>query len=271
MPSVDCHAHIVDPSFPFAAGPGYRPLASEFGTWHDYRATLDAHSMTHAVLVQPSGYGYDNSAMLDALARGGGRLRGIAVVPPDASERQLAALAESQVVGVRFNVLDHEPAVFAHPKMHRLIERLRDGDFIAEVHAAGFVLTEAVRALVTTGVRCIVDHCGRPELQHGRYEPAFDALLELGRAADTVYVKLSAPFRVSTEPEPHADLDPFVARLIDSFTPDRCMWGSDWPFLGMSPRPSYARVLAILERWLPDSRDRERVLWRTPARLFGFR
>jgi len=29
-------------------------------------------------------------------------------------------------------------------------------------------------------------------------------------------------------------------------------------------------VLANLERWIPDERDRRQVLWDTPARLFGF-
>jgi predicted TIM-barrel fold metal-dependent hydrolase len=32
----------------------------------------------------------------------------------------------------------------------------------------------------------------------------------------------------------------------------------------------YAPVLANLERWIADPRDRQQVLWETPARLFGF-
>jgi predicted TIM-barrel fold metal-dependent hydrolase len=67
MGIVDTHAHIIDPiRFPFADGPGYKPTPEEAGTSEDFCAVLDTHHVAHALLVQPSGYGYDNSAMLDA-------------------------------------------------------------------------------------------------------------------------------------------------------------------------------------------------------------
>ena len=93
-------------------------------------------------------------------------------------------------------------------------------------------------------------------------------MLELGR--DGHFVKLSGPFRFSHEPPPHADAEPFVAALVDAFTVKRCVWGSDWPFLRMPRRMDYGPVMAYLERWLPDERDRRQVLWHTPAGLFGF-
>ena len=55
----------------------------------------------------------------------------------------------------------------------------------------------------------------------------------------------------------------------DAFTPQRCVWGSDWPFLRMPMRMDYGPVLANLERWIPDPGARRQVLWETPARLFG--
>ena len=87
-----------------------------------------------------------------------------------------------------------------------------------------------------------------------------------GRAA----VKLSGAFRLSRGPWPHADLDPYIAALVDAFTPDNCVWGSDWPFVRFPARTDYGPQLALLERWLPAARDRRRVLWETPRRWFGF-
>ena len=58
--------------------------------------------------------------------------------------------------------------------------------------------------------------------------------------------------------------------LLEAFTPDRCMWGSDWPFLRAPERIDYGLVLALLERLIPDPGDRRKVLWDTPMRLFGF-
>jgi len=61
-----------------------------------------------------------------------------------------------------------------------------------------------------------------------------------------------------------------VEALIDAFTLDNCVWGSDWPFVRIPRRLDYGPALALLERWLPNQDDRRRVLWHTPARWFGF-
>src|SRR5262249_49138548 len=75
---VDCHAHIIDPArFPFPEGPGYRPRSDEAGPCEAYLKVLDRHEVGHALLVQPSGYAYDNAAMLDALAHAHGRFKAI--------------------------------------------------------------------------------------------------------------------------------------------------------------------------------------------------
>ena len=90
---IDTHAHIIDPArFPLADGPGYKPLPHETGTSEEYCAVLDAHGVAQALLVQPSGYGYDNSALLDAMARHPGRFKAIAVIDPETPESELAKL-----------------------------------------------------------------------------------------------------------------------------------------------------------------------------------
>ena len=58
--------------------------------------------------------------------------------------------------------------------------------------------------------------------------------------------------------------------LVDHFGVRGCIWGSDWPFINVPMRPTYADVLAPLSRWLPDSADRACVLSHNPRRLFGF-
>jgi len=84
-------------------------------------------------------------------------------------------------------------------------------------------------------------------------------------------VKLSGPFRCSLEGYPYRDVDPFIAAAIEAFTLDNCVWGSDWPFVRMDERMDYGPVFSCLHRWLPDEKDRRKVLWNNPKRLFGFR
>lgn len=94
-------------------------------------------------------------------------------------------------------------------------------------------------------------------------------MLALGRGGDAV-VKLSSVFRVSRTPFPHLDVDPFVAAVLGAFGPDRCIWGSDWPFLNTPHTVRYAEQVSCLARWVLDERARRRILSDNPAALFGF-
>lgn len=123
--------------------------------------------------------------------------------------------------------------------------------------------------LIDSGARILVDHCGRPSPEAGLDEPGFQALLDLGRSGCAA-VKLSGYAKFSREPYPYADTLPFLRALIDAFTLDACMWGSDWPFLRAPERIDYGPLLKLVEHLLPDARERRKVLWDTPRRLFGF-
>src|SRR4030042_1894292 len=110
LPAADCHIHIIDHTrFPFSGNCGYTPGREESCTFEELSFCFREHGITHGVAVQPSGYGYDNAAMLDAMARSGGHLKGIAVAPIDIRKAEMRRLADAGVVGVRFNLTDFAP------------------------------------------------------------------------------------------------------------------------------------------------------------------
>lgn len=267
---IDCHAHIIDPArFPFAGGPGYRPRPEETGTREAFSAMLDRLGARHALLVQPSGYGVDNAAMLDAMTVSPGRFKAIAMVDPGATDRTLEALAAAGVVGVRFNLPSYDPGALSRPEAPILLDRLRALGFFAQVYADDAQWAAIAPILRASRVRVLIDHFGVHDLAGGVGQPGFRAVLALGREGQAS-VKLSAPFRISSRPDSYVDLDEFVEALLRAFGPGACVWGSDWPFLGLQARPDLGGVLKALGRWLPDPRDRQRVLWDNPFRLFGF-
>ncbi len=267
---VDSHCHVFDTTlFPYASDAAYRPPPHEAGTAAQLAAVLDAHDLSHAVLVNPtSGYGYDNGCMVAALRASSGRFRGIARVRPDADGRELTMLHDAGVVGIRLDLVGDGVDVLAHPSMPRLLAQVRERRWLVQVQCEGDQLHAARAPLRAAGVRLVFDHCGRPDAARGIDQPGFAALLEFGREGH--FVKLSGPFRFVNASPARADGEPFVAALIDVFTTQRCVWGSDWPFLRMPTRMDYGPVLANLHRWLPDDRDRREVLRETPVRLFGF-
>lgn len=267
---VDSHCHVFDTTrFAYSPEAAYRPPEHEQGTTAQFSAVLDAHRLSHALLVSPtSGYFFDNRCMVAAVREGAGRFKGIARVRPGTDGRELGRLRDAGVIGLRLDLVTDGAASLEDPAVERLLAQAREMDWLAQVQCERDQLAEAAPRLRSARVRLIFDHCGRPDATLGVDQPGFQALLELGREGH--YVKLSGPFRFHNAFSPEARSEPFVAALLQTFTPQRCVWGSDWPFLRLPRRMDYGPVLANLERWLPDERERQQVLWETPARLFGF-
>ena len=98
---IDCHAHIIDHArFPFGPGATSRAQADRDTPRPTPRCWTGSAPRTR--FVQPSGYGVDNRAMLDAMRAATGRYRAIAVVNQGASEREL----DEPLDWKRFNGVD---------------------------------------------------------------------------------------------------------------------------------------------------------------------
>jgi predicted TIM-barrel fold metal-dependent hydrolase len=267
---TDCHLHIVDPArFPFAEGPGYRPAANETGTREQLDAVLAANGIGRAVLIQASGYAFDNSAILDAVARAPGRFRAIAVIEGSEPDAALERLAGQGVVGLRFNLASFDGKALSGTGAARLLDRIREHGWFVQVHATDAQWAEVTPLLLKSNATVLVDHFGIGGPGTKVDAPGFRAVLDLGRSGRAI-VKLSAPFRLADPADGYAAIAPHVEALLGVFGPDRRLWGSDWPFLALPGGFDYGASLASLARWLPDAADREAVLVHNPARLFGF-
>lgn len=271
QPIADCHLHVLDPArFAYDPAAPYLPLPQETAPAAALAAVHAAHGVTHALLVGPtSGYGRDNRCLLDAIARGGGRWRGIALAAPEASEAELTALARAGVVGLRLDLAAHGPGLAERCLRAGLFDRMRALGWVLQVQADAHQIPEALPALTAARLLLIFDHCGRPDPAQGLGQRGFAALLAMG-GEGTACVKLSGAFRWAGGAWPHPVAEPFAAAILDAFTPARCVWGSDWPFLRAGARIDYGPELALLARWVPDEAARRAILWETPSRLFGF-
>jgi predicted TIM-barrel fold metal-dependent hydrolase len=270
MGIVDSHAHIIDPvRFPFADGPGYKPRSEEAGTSQDFCAVLDTHNVAHALLVQPSGYGYDNSAMLDAMRESPKRFKAIAMLDPATPEREIDALSKLGVVGVRFNLISFQPDALIGPLAEQFLARLQERGWFAQIFADDAQWATTAPLLRRTGVKVLVDHFGVLDVTRGVEQPGFKAILALARDGHGA-VKLSAPFRICRRGPGFADLDPFVNLLLGAFGIERCIWGSDWPFINLPGGFRYGAALRAIDHWMPSKEQSNAVLRANPARLFGF-
>ncbi len=268
-PKIDCHNHVLDPArFAYGADVAYRPAGQEIATRAQHLAVMDAYGVQHALVVGPnSGYGNDNRCLLDVIAQGRGRFKGIAVVANDVGRAELERLQAAGVVGVAFNATVH--GVDHYTGTAGLLRMLAELGLFVQIQVERDQLVPLAPLLLASGARILVDHCGRPTPSAGLSQPGFAALLALAQSGRAT-VKLSGLQKFSTQEAPYRDAEPFVRALVEAFTLDACLWASDWPYLKATQRLDYGPLLKLVEAWFPDAADRKRLLWDTPRRLFGF-
>src|SRR5262245_58258290 len=99
--ATDCHHHVYNAKFPVDPKATLRPADASV---EDYRALQKRIGTTRNVLVQPSTYGIDNRAHLEALAAFGPNARMVAVVNDQVSTDELKRMHALGVRGIRFNL-----------------------------------------------------------------------------------------------------------------------------------------------------------------------
>lgn len=265
--AIDTHAHIFLKSLPMAAGRRYAPDYD--ASLETYLATLATHGVDRGVLVQPSFLGTDNSYLVSALERHSEKLRGIAVVPITARREELEALNRSGIVGIRLNLIGQPVPDFATSEWTTHLSRLASLGWLVEVQVEAARLPAVAPAISNAGLKLVVDHFGRPDALQGLADPGFRFLQKLGRAGNT-WVKLSGAYRLAPGPAGDVLALEAAAALHDHFGGSRLMWGSDWPHTQFEKVASYSAARAALDRWIPNERERRRILVDTPRTLFGF-
>jgi 2-pyrone-4,6-dicarboxylate lactonase len=271
--ACDCHAHICGPAsvYPYDAQRIYTPPDA---TIESYRHLLAVLGVERAVLIQPSVYGTDNRAMLAALRAGGAGFRGVAVVEPSITAREVEALHLAGIRGVRLNLVDRREGRNAVPleQVRALAERIAPFgwhiEFLVNLdEAPGFA-----GAVAGLGVPIVLGHLGYPRAgaRDWTRSPAFAGLLAL-LSGGRCWVKLTGPYRISGAPDlPYADVDAAAAALARA-APGRLIWGSDWPHVMMKkPMPNDGALCDLLARWIPDAKTRSRILVDNPVELYGF-
>ncbi len=268
--AIDTHAHVFGPvsKYPYSPGRGYTPPDASL---ESFRHLHDALGIERAVLTQPSVYGTDNRAILDAVAAAGDRMLAVAAVAEDITDRELEALNARKVRGVRVNMVDKGGMPFdGIGAVREFTERIRDFGWHLEVLIHVDEFDDLRRALNAMAVDVVVGHLGYMKTDHGLDHPGFREFLDLVRDGKC-WVKLSGSYRITTQDRPpYADVTPLARALIEA-NPDRMVWGSDWPhptFWGTMPNDG--ELFDQLADWAPDAATRQKILVDNPRALYGF-
>jgi L-fuconolactonase len=96
----------------------------------------------------------------------------------------------------------------------------------------------------------VINHGAKPRIATGHlreWRAAMAALADLSN----VHCKLSGLLTEAEDRREPAALRPYVETLLESFGPERILWGSDWPVLWLAG--DYADWLAMCLEWIPAS------------------
>lgn len=265
--SCDCHAHILGPQTRYAYDPKRRYTPPD-ALLADYIRMLTVLGVKRAVLVQPSAYMTDNSAMLDALHESPLPMRGVAAVDPSVSDAELERMHAVGVRALRVNFrVDNGVGSDAIPS---LASRIAPLGWHLQLRIMSENYADVRRMLDgSLPVDIVVDHIGQVPVEQGLGGKEFQALLALVRTG-RVWVKLSAPMRMSRQELPYADVTPFVRELVAA-APGQMLWATDWPHTTITTRmPNDGALADLLLDWIPDEATRLRVLVDNPAKRYGF-
>ncbi|MGN7101393.1 amidohydrolase family protein [Ralstonia holmesii] len=265
--AIDTHAHVFERGLPLANARRYAPTYD--APLSAYLAQLDAHGVSHGVLIQPSFLGVDNSYLLAALKQAPQRLRGVAVIDPAAPETLLTQMNAEGIVGIRLNLIGAADPQLKSPVWQAALARLHALGWHVELHVEARRLPTLLQPLLEAQVNVVVDHFGRPDPALGVDDPGFAALLAAGRSR-RVWVKISGAYRNGANGRGEAIAQAAMPRLKDALGLDRLVWGSDWPHTQFESQINYDKMWAFAGVLLPNAADRKQVLVDTPAQLFRF-
>lgn len=265
--SVDCHTHVFVDGYPLIPERGYNPPQS---TLEDMLAMHEMLGIERVVFTQPSVYGTDNSAILDAAASIPDRARAVVAVGADVSDGELSELHVRGARGIRLNLDNVGGMPVELDEVPGLAKRVAAMGWHVEFLFAGPELPGLLPLLRSLDAPISIGHFAYMPAGEGVGYPPFRDLLGLVEEGNT-WVKLSGPNRLGVgDLPPWPEVVPLARALIEA-NPDRMLWATDWPHPNkFVEQPNDADLLEQLESWAPDEEMRRRILVDNPTALYGF-
>ena len=225
-------------------------------------------------LIQMSYYGYDNSYMLDMIAKHPGVFVGTAVIDPLGKDPAglMGELAKKSVRAFRI-----------HPKLgQEPIEKWLRPEGYRKMFEAGARNNQAMSCLIGPDglpeldrmctsfpdTRVIIDHLARIGADGVIRNEDVDRLCAMAKHKK-VLLKVGAFYALGKKKPPYDDLASLIKKAVTAFGAKRCMWESDCPFQ-VEGEHTYQASVDLIRRRLDflSAEDKEWLLRKTAEQFF---
>ena len=272
MAIVDTHAHIYSEdteTYPQCPEP-YLPPPGR-GTIEDLKNEVKVNSIDRVVIVQTfTVYQHDNRLTMDTVRENQEWTTGVLNLDPF-DDGSVNLMEEALEIGVRGNRVSagwptDDSVLPEHRQLWEAAQRL-------DVVLCALLNTPNCRSLAGLleahpDVPVVLDHCANLSAGDFPTSDNLEIVLELA-GFENLYVKLSFIVTGSEEEFPCSDMFDGVRQIIDAYTPERCIWGSDFPTSLWIPKVTYQQHLAIFQEHLGLSESEEAaILGETAMKLW---
>ena len=273
MLTIDCHAHIYSPD-----EERYQPKENALtvpggkGSIDDLRKESLENGVTAVRAVQTvSFYGYGNRYLCDATKLNPDWVSGVCTLEPD--DPHSPGLLEQFVREYGVKTLRSTPGnsrtTFDHDGVRKLWKTAADVGGTVDIFLMNLDWVASAEKLLQEFPGLTVAFCHCMDLKPGPlYEKTLSEVLRLSKYKN-LYAKVDF---ISTGTEigyPGSDLHDAALRIIDTYGPERCVWGSNFPNALWTPKLTYAEHLRIFSEALPLSDEvKAQVLGETARRLW---
>jgi predicted TIM-barrel fold metal-dependent hydrolase len=237
---IDIHPHIISDD------PARYPRAPLFGVQSDWSqerpvtidgliAAMDEAGVKKAAVVQSSTcYGFDNSYLVDAIARHPGRFTAVGSV--DVGQPGAAATIQQWVkrgvTGLRLftggSTAAFDPSSLDDPRSFAAWTACSDLGLSMAIQTDPSGLAQvAGLAKRFPKVRIVLDHLGRPDITDGAPYKRASSLFGLA-PFENIFCKLT-PRIFGDAKKGQATAQTFFPRLVEVFGSNRLAWGSNFP------------------------------------------
>jgi predicted TIM-barrel fold metal-dependent hydrolase len=271
---IDAHVHVFPGEsgrYPLEPGVGKEQLPLPSFTPEQLFAHSRPCGVGRIVLIQFGLYGFDNSYILDAMHQHPNVFSVVGKVDPrDNPREKIRDLARRGGRGLRISGIGQGLNAWPQDEALSVMWKAAGEEGLAVCPLINPELLPAVDQMCRkfSGTTVVIDHFARIGVDGQFRREQLDQLCALARHKN-VRVKVSAFYALGKKEPPYLDLSPMIRRLLDSFGPERLMWGSDSPFQVLG-KHTYRDSIELLRTRLDylSPHDRQWLLRNTAENTF---
>jgi predicted TIM-barrel fold metal-dependent hydrolase len=282
IPIIDTHIHLFDPNRPQGApyrGPRNSPTYEKGAFPADYAALVRRHNVVGAIEVEASAWFEDNLWVLETAARDPIMVGTIGNIPLDTAgfDKIVARFAKNPLFrGLRYgNLWGYDLAARSREAPFVAgLKLMAEMDLVLDTANPRIDLLQTVLRVsdAVPGLRIVLDHL--PHFDPKPEEQAnYDAVLREIAQRPTIFAKLSEIIhpvdgKTATQVDAYRDR---LRTLIDTFGPDRVLFGSDWP--NILQDATLDQVFAVARAFYADRpiAEQEKYFWRNSLAAYKWR